>query len=131
MQLLRILAEQQVGTQVLDPSSMTYEQVYDKLREVRSMLDEMVSDYFQLHCAAARFEGECLPDQVHLTEVLTVCAWQSFNDQGQRCGDVRLILRDGSMPLYVARGMLESAKQYVNKIATCDCNRDEDDDGCS
>lgn len=112
----------------LDPSSMTYDQIYDKIREVRSLLDDLVSDYFQLHCAAARFDGECLPDQVHLTEFMTVCAWQSFNDRGQRGGDVRLMLRDGSMPLYVARGMLSSAMEQVNNITTCTC-RDEDEDG--
>lgn len=110
---------------MLDPSSMTYEQLYEKIREVRSVLDDVMSDYFQLHCAAARLDGECLPENVHLTEVMTVCAWQSFNERGQRAGDVRLLLRDGSMPLYVARGMLSSAMEQVNNTPSCTC-RDEE-----
>lgn len=112
---------------VLDPSAMTYEELYQKIVEVRLVIDELMSDYFQLHCAAARLDGECLPAQVHLTEFMTVCAWQSFNERGQRGGDVRIMLRDGSLPLYVARGMLSSAMEQVNTISVCNCKEEDGD----
>lgn len=107
---------------------MTEEELYEKVFEVRSELDRLITQYFQLHCAAARLEGECLPDHVVLTEFITVCAWQSHNDRGQRAGDVRLLLREGSIPLYVARGMLSSAVEQVNAMGACNCHGENEDD---
>lgn len=104
---------------------MTEEELYQKIFEVRSDIDELMTQYFQLHCVAARLEGECIPEHVTMTEFITVCAWQSYNERGQRAGDVRLLLRDGSMPLYVARGMLSSAMEQINMICTCNCKEDD------
>lgn len=113
---------------LLNPSEMSQQEVYEKIAEIRSVIDEMMTEYFALHCMAARFEGECLPDQIHMTEFLTICAWQTFNNLGQRGGDVRVLLRDGSLPLYVARGMISSAMEQVNRVSAC-CCVEEDEDG--
>lgn len=117
---------------VFDPQDiqeMSYEQVYDHMRETRRVIDVMMSQYFMLHCAAARMEGECLPEHIHLTEFMTVCAWQTFNERGQRGGDVRLLLRDGSMPTYVARGLLDSAMKYIDNknLTLCNCEEERED----
>ena len=112
-----------------DPQNMTYDEISDRMDEVRSAVDDLMTEYFALHCMMSRFAGECIPDQVTMTEFLTICAWQSFNDSGQRGGDVRIILRDGSMPLYVARGMLSSAMEQINLVPTrCLCAVPEEDD---
>lgn len=124
-----LLAEQLV----LDPrdvQEMSHEEIYVHMNNTRASIDTLMSEYFLLHCAAARFEGECLPETIHLTEFLTVCAWQTFNERGQRGGDVRILLRDGSMPTYIARGMLDSATKYIdNKMLMCSCEEDDSDGG--
>lgn len=112
-----------------DVDQMSHQEVYEHMRSTREVIDELISDYFMLHCAASRLEGDLLPKHVHLTEVMTICGWQTFNEAGQRGGDVRILLRDGSMPTYVARGLLESAKKYLeNRMLTCNCDHEEDDD---
>lgn len=110
-----------------NPADMTQQEIYDKIAEIRTVIDEMMTEYFALHCMAARFEGECLPDQIHMTEFLTICAWQTFNDAGQRGGDVRVLVRDGSIPLYVARGMISSAMEHVNRVSACCCGEVDED----
>lgn len=75
-------------------ADIPYEDLDERMSEVRSAIDGLMEEYFTLHCEASRYEGECLPEQIHMTEFMTVCAWQSFNDSGQRMGSVRLLLRD-------------------------------------
>lgn len=115
-------------------ADIPYEDLAERMSEVRSAIDGLMEEYFSLHCEASRYEGECLPEQIHMTEFITVCAWQSFNDSGQRMGSVRLLLRDGSMPIYVARGILSTAMQQLDEIpsrCTCAHIQEEEDDGCS
>ena len=107
---------------------LSYEQIVARLEELRPKMDDAISEIFQLQCAAARLEGDCLPDDVMLAEYIVVCGWQSFNDRGQRQGDVRLILREGSMPLYVARGLTQSAIQYIENNIRSGCQHDAEDD---
>lgn len=108
---------------------MSYEEVSERFDEVRVKIDDLVAEQFSLHCALARMEGECLPDNMHMTEFMIICAWQAFNERGQRGGDVRLMLRDGAMPAYTARGLLASAESYVERksMCQCDCETGEED----
>lgn len=115
------------------PEQMSYEEVVDRMAGVRCEVDELIAEYFELHCRASRFEGERLPeqDQIHMTEYITVCAWQAFDEHGHRGGDVRMLLRDGSMPMYVARGIISSAMENINRLqaATVFVPPPEVDDG--
>lgn len=112
-------------------SDMSYEEIVARSEELRPKLDAIVGEIFQLQCAAARLEGQCIPELMHLTEFIVVCAWQAFNDKGQRQGDVRLMLRDGSMPLYIARGMISSASEFIENSSWSECSHEEDSDGSS
>jgi hypothetical protein len=110
-------------------SEKTYEEVCERFEEVRKQVDALITEQFKLHCDIARMEGECLPKDMTLTEFMVVCAWQAFNERGHRGGDVRLLLRDGAMPTYTARGLLSSACAYVEQIAVCTCGIQEEEDG--
>lgn len=114
-------------------NNMSYDEVHENLRDARIILDDIITECFLLSCAAARYEGDNTPVDIHMTEFMTICAWQTFNDQGQRGGDVKILLRDGSMPMYVARGMIASAKEHIdrNNIIVCGCIEEDDSDGCS
>lgn len=113
-------------------SSMTLEELVAASDILRPKIDEMITEYFQLHCAAARMQGAEITEQAHLTEYIVICGWQGFRDNGSRCGDVRLLLRDGTMPTYIARGLLQSANEYLERSLYlqddhCSCGEDDEE----
>ncbi len=107
-------------------SELTYDQLVERAEALRPKINDLIEEFFQLHCAAARYE-EDLPEQMHLAEFMIVCAWQAFNDKGQRMGDVRVLTRDGNMPTYIARGMNVSAGEFIERASmVCTCEGDDD-----
>lgn len=59
--------------------------------------------------------GYDMPNSIIPTEHLTIVGFQFFNDEGDRGGDVRLIVRDGSMPAWFARGLIGQANERVTR----------------
>lgn len=76
--------------------------IVNELFYIDESLDAAVNDYET-------------PQALIPTEHMTIVGFQFFNDDGERGGDVRMLFRDGSMPWWFARGLLEAAKSRVDK----------------
>lgn len=93
----------------------------NRAKELREVLDRTIEELFQINHRLDVADGEDQDVPFHTTDYLIVVGYQCFIDSDSgtplRGGDVKLISRDGSMPMYVARGLLASAAEFIERRA--------------
>lgn len=85
---------------------------------VRRLQSDMTAIVNELFFIGERLDADLqdivMPTTLMPTEYLTIVGFQFIDDDGNRGGDVRMLYRDGSMPYWVAEGLLSRATGTVS-----------------
>lgn len=97
--------------------------------QLRKTLDETVHALFQMNHRLDVADGNDQDIDFHMTEYMVVVGFQCFNDAGTRGGDVKLLCSDKSVPMYIARGLISSAAEKIERDAWVTGTIQTDDEG--
>ena len=116
-------------------AEQTLQQLLDRAKIVHANMNEAVDELFQIQEAIRRmndFDETSAP--LIVVEHLTIVGYQWTDGQGGRHGDIATLYKDASIPTYIARGLLQSARERLERdvmrqtiFADCRCDEEADD----
>ena len=102
----------------------------ERAKVLRSQLDSCIEELFQITQAVVEALDEVEDGSgLIVCDYMVIVAYQGADEFGNRHGDVSLILKDKSMPKYIARGIVDSAREKIEQNGRqCTCREEDDDD---